>query len=77
MLPEFDEQFLAMMERFVLFCCLVFPGAWWWLILSAGWIAIMAHLRRRRIVDFSWFSFYVGGGIAAACGLLARAIWYV
>jgi hypothetical protein len=76
MLPEFDEQSLAMMERFVLVCCLVFPGAWWWLLLSAGWIANMAYLRRSRVVDFSWFSFYVGGGIAAACGLLARTIWY-
>jgi len=75
-LPDFDEQYLAMAERLVLVCCILFPGAWWWLFLAAGWIANMAYMRRRRVVDFSWFSFYLGGGIAALCGLLGRMIWY-
>jgi hypothetical protein len=75
-MSDFEERYVAYAERLVLFCCLVFPGTWWWLVLAAGWVAHMAHLRHRHILDYSWFSFYVGGGITMFCGLLARAIWY-
>lgn len=74
--PEFEEKYMAIAERLVIIFCLLFPGTGWWLVLCAAWIAFMAYLRRRRIVDFSWFSFYFGGAFAVACGLAARLILY-
>ena len=74
--PEFDEKYMAMAERLVIVCCLLFPGAGWWLVLAAAWLGVMAYLRRSRIVDFSWFSYYFGGAFAVASGLAARLIWY-
>ena len=74
--PEFDEKYMAMAERLVIVCCLLFPGTGWWLVLATAWIGVMAYLRRRHIVDFTWFSFFFGGGFAVVSGLAARFIWY-
>ncbi|MBI4422670.1 MAG: DUF3307 domain-containing protein, partial [Elusimicrobia bacterium] len=73
--PDFDEKYLTMAERLVLALCFLLPG-WWFVPLVAGWAGNMAYLRYKRLMDFSWFSFYVGGLVAALCGLAARAIYY-
>ncbi len=73
--PDFDEKYLTMAERLVMALCFLLPG-WWFVPLCAAWMGNMAYLRHKRLMDFSWFSFYVGGAIAALCGWGARTIYY-
>ncbi len=73
--PEFDEKYMAMAERLVLAVCFLLPG-WWWIPVAGAWLANMFYMRYRRLVEFSWFSFYVGGAVALACGALARVVYY-
>ena len=73
--PGFDEKYLTMAERAVLALCFLLPG-WWWLLLAGAWVGNMVYLRKKRLVDFSWVSFYLGGSLAVACGIGARLIYY-
>lgn len=73
--PDFDEKYLTMAERLVMSLCFLLPG-WWFLPLCAAWMGNMAYLRYKRLMDFSWFSFYLGGAVAALCGWGARTIYY-
>lgn len=73
--PEFDEKYLAMAERLVLSLCFLLPGRWW-LLLVGVWILHMYYLRVRHLMDFSWFSFYVGGTTAVLAGAGARLLYY-
>jgi len=72
--PEFDEKYLTMAERLVLSLCFLLPG-WWWLPLAAAWVGSMYYLRLRRLMDYSWFSFFLGTGMAVACGTAARFVF--
>ena len=74
--PGFDEKYLAMAERLVLGLCFLYPGAGGALALAAAWLGVMFFLRRVRLFESTAFSFYVGAGIAALCGLAARAVYY-
>ena len=73
--PDFDEKYLTMAERLVLSLCFLLPG-WWFILVVAVWLGIMAYLRHKRLMDFSWFSFYVGGALAALCGWGARLVYF-
>lgn len=72
--PAFDEKYLTMAERLVLATCFLLPG-WWWVPLAVAWVASMFYLRHRRLMDFSWFSFWAGGVVSTLCGLGARFIY--
>lgn len=73
--PSIGEKYLSMLERLVLALCFLIPGHAWPL-LALGWLSIMHHVRARRYLDLSWFSFYIGGAITLFCGLAARLIYY-
>ncbi|MBI4051953.1 MAG: DUF3307 domain-containing protein [Elusimicrobia bacterium] len=73
--PEFDEKYLAIAERLVLALFFLLPGTWW-VFFALLWIGHMYYLRSKRIVDFSWFSFYVGVSAAVVFGVLARLVYY-
>ncbi|MCX5789003.1 MAG: DUF3307 domain-containing protein [Elusimicrobia bacterium] len=73
--PDFDEKYLTMAERLVLALCFLLPG-WWFMPVVGVWVGNMAYLRHKRLMDFSWFSFYAGGTLAALCGWGARLVYY-
>lgn len=73
--PGTGEKYLSMAERLVLALLLLVPGHVWPL-LALGWISFMHYIRARRLMDLSWTSLYLGGGIAFACGLAARFVYY-
>ena len=73
--PDFDEKYITMAGRVVLCLCLMLPGllSIW---TTAAWIAVAVYLRRRRVIEYSWFSLSIGGALGALCGLAARAVYY-
>ena len=73
--PDFQEKYLAMAERAVLALCFLVPGRGW-IVLAPAWLAAMAGLRAKRLIDLSWVSLYLGAALAVACGLCARVIYY-
>jgi hypothetical protein len=74
--PGTDEKYLAMAERLVLGLCFLFPSVAGALVLAAAWLGVMFFLRRRRLLDLTAFSFYMGGSMSVACGLAARSVYY-
>jgi hypothetical protein len=73
--PESQEKWLTMTERLVLALVFLLPGNGF-PILALAWLAVMHFVRSRRYLDLSWFSFYIGGAMACACGLAARFVYY-
>ena len=73
--PGFDEKYLGMTERVVLALCFLLPQNGW-LLVAPAWLASMAFLRGRRLLDLSWFSFGFGAVVSVFCGLFARAVYY-
>lgn len=72
--PNFDEKYVTMGERLVLWGFLLLPGYWWAPILVL-WVGHMFYLRRKRTVDFSKVGFYLGLTMAFLLGILARWIY--
>ncbi len=73
--PGPEEKYLTMTERLVLALCLLVPGHAW-PVLALAWLSFMHYVRARRIIDLSWFSFYLGGFVTILCGLAARMVYY-
>ncbi|MBI5631406.1 MAG: DUF3307 domain-containing protein [Elusimicrobia bacterium] len=73
--PGLQEKCATMLERLVLSLCFLVPSQAF-LLLALGWIAFMHFVRAKRLLDLSWVSFYLGGSIAALCGLAGRMIYY-
>lgn len=73
--PGFEEKYITIAERLVLVLCFLIPGHAWPL-LALLWLSIMHHVRSRRYLDLSWFSFYLGGAVTVLCGIAARLIYY-
>jgi hypothetical protein len=73
--PGFDEKYLGMTERLVLALCFLLPQNGW-LLVAPVWLASMAFLRGRRLLDLSWFSFGFGAAVSVFCGLFARVVYY-
>lgn len=73
--PGSAEKYLTMAERLVLALFLLVPGHAW-PILALAWLSFMHYVRSRRIIDLSWFSFYLGGFVTILCGLAARMVYY-
>jgi hypothetical protein len=73
--PDSQEKYLTMLERLVLALIFLLPGNAFPL-LALGWLSVMHFVRSRRYIDLSWLSFYLGGAMAVACGLLARFVYY-
>jgi hypothetical protein len=74
--PGFDVKYLAIAERLVLALCFLLPSVPTAAAFAAGWFALVAWLRRRRVFDLNPIPFYGGAALAAACGLAARAVYY-
>ena len=74
--PDFDEKYYTMIERFVLAVCFLLPG-FWGPAVAAVWLVAIYNVRFYNQLDFSWFGFYVGGSVAALCGLAVRFLWSV
>jgi len=74
--PRFDEKYLAMGERLVLWGFLLLPGYWWapFLVL---WVGHMFYLRRKRTVDFSKVGLYLGLFMTGVFGALARWVYWI
>lgn len=71
--PTWREKYLGMSERLALVLCFFLPSPWrLGAVLTVA--ALMALLRIKKIPYFSWFSYYAGGGLAAACGFAARCV---
>jgi hypothetical protein len=73
--PGLQEKIVTMAERLVLALCFLVPGHFW-PILALMWLAVMHAARRRRFLDLSWLSFYLGGAVAVLCGVAARLVYY-
>lgn len=73
--PGPEEKYATMGERLVLALLFLIPGHFWVLLVLA-WTSLMHTVRRKRLLDLTWLSFYLGGAAAAACGLMARMIFY-
>lgn len=73
--PGFEEKYLSMAERLVLSLSFLLPRQGW-IVAAPAWLALMYVVRSRRYLDLSWLSYYLGGGLAVACGLLGRFIYY-
>jgi hypothetical protein len=72
--PDSQEKYLSMIERLVLALAFLLPGGAW--LLAFGWAGVMYRVRAKRYLDLSWYSFYIGGVLAALCGLAARIVYY-
>lgn len=73
--PAFEEKYLGMAERLVLALVFLLPSNGW-LVAAPVWLAVMYVVRAKRMLDFSWFSYYFGAAGSIACGLFARFIYY-
>lgn len=73
--PDFEEKYLSMAERLVLSLSFLIPSNGW-VFLAPAWLGMMYLVRSRRLLDLSWLSYYVGAGMAVACGLVARFLYY-
>jgi len=73
--PTDSEKYMGIAERLILALCFMLPGLWW-ILAAGGWAALMYAARAKKLMNLSWFSFYLGGAIAAAGGLAARCIYY-
>lgn len=73
--PGVEEKYLTMAERVVLALFLMVPGNVF-VILALGWLSFMHYIRATRILDLSWFSFWLGSLVTVVCGLAARVIYY-
>ncbi|MFH1620012.1 MAG: DUF3307 domain-containing protein [bacterium] len=73
--PGFDEKYLNMVERFVLWAFFLLPG-WWWLPFMILWMGHMHYLRKKRIIDFSHAGVYVGILLTFFLGILARRTYF-
>ena len=73
--PGFDEKYLGMAERVVLALSFLLPYNGW-ILVAPAWLAGMAALRSRRLLDLSWFSFGFGAVMGIVCGVCARAVYY-
>lgn len=72
--PDDQEKYLSMIERLVLAMAFLLPGQAW--LLAVGWAGVMYRVRSKRYLDLSWYSFYIGGIVAALCGVAARIVYY-
>lgn len=75
MFPDNQEKYAGMLERLILAMTFLVPGGLWPL-LAAGWLGIMHYIRRARLLELSWFSYWLGGTCAVLCGLVARFVYY-
>ncbi|MBI4387005.1 MAG: DUF3307 domain-containing protein [Elusimicrobia bacterium] len=73
--PGTDEKYLAILMRLVWGLCFLLPGSWWSVPVLL-WGLNLIYLKRRRIIDFSWFSINLGGVLCVVFGWLARLVWY-
>lgn len=73
--PGVEEKYLTIAERVVLALIMLIPGNVWPL-LALGWLSFMHTVRAKRILDLSWFSFWLGSAVTLVCGLAARLIYY-
>ena len=73
--PGIEEKYLTMAERVVLALFLMVPGNSW-ALLALAWLGFMHYIRAKRILDLSWFSFWLGSLVTVICGLAARVIYY-
>lgn len=73
--PDLQEKVFTMAERLVLGLCFLVPTNAF-LLLVLGWLSVMHYVRSRRMLDLSWFSFYLGGTAAIICGIAARLVYY-
>ena len=73
--PNFDEKYLVIGERLVLWGFFLLPN-YWWAPFSILWIGHMFYLRRRRTIDFSRVGFYLGLSMTFLFGFLARWVYW-
>lgn len=72
--PGDTEKYLGMAERLVVSLSFLLPGQWW-LPVFGGWIAYRLYIRVKRIQDFTWLSFAIGGAMAVLCGAAGRWVY--
>lgn len=73
--PGFEEKYLGMAERLVLSLTFLIPKNGW-VLAAPAWFGLMYLVRARRLLDMSWMSWWLGGTVAAACGLVSRFLYY-
>jgi len=73
--PDPDEKWVTIAERFVFGACFLLPGPWGW-VMPLVWAGVVGWAHEQLRLDFSWFSFYMGGVWAAGAGIVARVLWY-
>jgi hypothetical protein len=73
--PGFQEKHLGMAERLVLALTFLVPAGGW-LVAAPAWLGVMYLIRAKRLLDLSWFNYYLGSAISVVSGLLARFIYY-
>lgn len=74
-LPNFDEKYLTISYRTILYLLFLFPG-YLWLAFVAIWFVVGIVVKRKRLIDISRFSFCTSVILTAIFGILARMIIY-
>jgi hypothetical protein len=71
--PPFDERYLMILQRCILWLGLLLSG-FLWIPAVAVWAGIIVYLKKIRIIDFSKVGFYIGTIIVVIIALVARHI---
>ncbi|MGC8866741.1 MAG: DUF3307 domain-containing protein [Elusimicrobiales bacterium] len=73
--PSFDQKYLMIFERIVLFGVFMIEGRIWYIV-AVLWIAQLYYIKRKKITDISWINFVISIIMSFVCGLLSRYYYY-
>jgi len=74
-IPSFDEKYLTMSHRIILYLLFLFPG-YFWIVFVAIWLLLSIMAKHQRLIDISNFSFYVSILLTFGFGMITRMIIY-
>ncbi len=73
--PSFDQKYLMIFERIVLFGLIMVEEKIWY-ILALGWVAQIYYMKEKKFIDISWLNFILSVVISVLFGLVSRYYYY-
>lgn len=74
--PGFDQKYLMIFERVVIWAFFMLEG-WWWSGFVVLWILQLYYLKRKRIIDITEINFWLSILISIICGIITRYCYYL
>ena len=74
--PGFDQKYLMIFERIVIWAFFIMSG-WWWILFLVLWIFQLYYIKSKKILDISDLNFYLSIIIAVVFGLITRYCYYL